>query len=79
IEMKPILVKDLKKGMKIVECDCGENIYMRIVEDAQRIIDPLHGNDGWSSVAIDDENEEEIPLFQDHEITDYGPYLFLVG
>ncbi len=64
-----IKVKDLKKGMHVYECEYGINLGATILEDAQRINEPMHN--GWLAKAKSDDGVE-FEFFHTGECD--GPY-----
>lgn len=71
--MVSVKVKDLKKGEKIIEQDLGMSIRATVLEDARRVVED--SKNGWAALARTDAGAE-FELFQDHEVTWYGPYLY---
>lgn len=76
-----IKVKDLKKGMRVVEYDLGTSIVSTIQEDARRV-DEHRGEDGhydgWEALAQpEEEGWEPFHYFECAEGSPYGPHIYL--
>lgn len=69
-----IYVKDLTKGQVVWECESWfGNLRLEILEYAKRI--ETDCENGWVAMAKADDGKE-VRLFQHHEITHYGPFLY---
>lgn len=76
-----IAVKDLKKGMRVVEYGYGRAIVSTIQEDARRVDehrDEGGHHDGWEALAQPDEGKA-FHYFETIEGSPYGPHLYRVN
>lgn len=71
-----IKVKDLKKGMRVVEYGCGAAIVSIIQENARRV--EYDGRDGWEALAQPENGRAAFTYFETVEGSPYGPHIYLI-
>ncbi len=69
-------VKDLKRGMTVYECELAMTAELEVLFDAYRDVSLRESKDGYSCLVRGPQGHD-FTLFQDKEITCYGPRLYL--